>query len=491
MGESERVMSGPFSAGQVSQDIRERAKRKAGGGSSGRGGGTTGQGSTQKVGNEGGEVVAKETPTVAGASTATPSGKKTTSGRKKATTTVAADGKDVKPDPADKDGDTVMTEAQQVHTEGGYVSSDSEEDDEKGVRRRNVDEMVVIDLTADEDGLQDESLGMQPVRLRRDAHKERTLGLNADNVDAGAALGNHEVGEAGAGTKSISERRKGKQRARDVEFVSESHHFNATTYSSSESETDQPIKSEPIEDEDERAGSPEPVSADNTQAKEPPSSPESKRKTKEILKKSRTASFTPAERPTYQTQEEVDEWDRHQRDLRTLSRELGPQNHAVTEAQPQGFDKRADMVYLFQFPPVLPDLQPIVVKPDPDDPPPDPDTDAMEVEPTANSKANPVTIPDTTAYRHPTLPSGIVGKMRVHASGKVTLDWGGTPLVVGMGTEATFLQDVMVIETPEVKKEDGGGMDVDGEEKKQGKAMGMGQVKGKFVVTPDWGEIMG
>ena len=85
---------------------------------------------------------------------------------------------------------------------------------------------------------------------------------------------------------------------------------------------------------------------------------------------------------------------------------------------------------------------------------------------------------------------------------------------LGMGTDVQFLQDVLMArfyEPPEekledlvgtsgkgkgVKKEgqgDGGGADADGEEDKGpgGEVMGLGQVRGKFVVTPDWGEIVG
>lgn len=83
---------------------------------------------------------------------------------------------------------------------------------------------------------------------------------------------------------------------------------------------------------------------------------------------------------------------------------------------------------------------------------------------------------------------------------------------VGMGTDVKFLQDVMMArfyDNGEAKLEDiagtkkamervkkeredrernGGG---EGEEGPGGEVMGLGQVRGKFVVTPDWEEIVG
>lgn len=88
------------------------------------------------------------------------------------------------------------------------------------------------------------------------------------------------------------------------------------------------------------------------------------------------------------------------------------------------------------------------------------------------------------------LPGGLVGKLNVHASGKITLDWGGTDMEVRLGTEVDFLQDAVLLQT---KKDDstngtpaGGGNDG---EQGDGKAYALGQVKGKMVVIPDWGKL--
>ena len=388
-------------------------------------------------------------------------------------------------------GDVEMMSRGVKTEDGGYISSDEDEMDVKGMGRLNVDDLGVIDLTQ-EDEEADPTRSFAPVRLKREAHKDRTLGLNADGATTqDPSIASNDLGDPGG------EKRKGKQRAKDVEVTGESEKFQGTYSSSSENEQDPTIKAEPT-DEDERAGTPEPVQRDPMLTQEMPSSPESKRKAKEKIKSNTLAGSAP-ERPVHQTQEEVDEWERHQSDLQLLYSELGtltlpPQpdrdgDAAMVDAQQQQLDKKADKVYLFQFPPVLPDLLPIAVKPDPEAPPPA-DGQAMDVDKQPNNSSNPVTVSDDTSGqpRPPKLPSGAVGKLKIHKSGKATLDWGGTSLCVGMGAEASFLQDVLVASLPEHKVAANGGDG--GGEVESGVAMAMGQVKGKFIVTPDWEEIL-
>ncbi|KAH0842954.1 hypothetical protein AYO21_03331 [Fonsecaea monophora] len=112
-----------------------------------------------------------------------------------------------------------------------------------------------------------------------------------------------------------------------------------------------------------------------------------------------------------------------------------------------------------------------------------------------------------TAAEPTRLPAGIVGKLRVHKSGKVTLDWGGTDMEVRYGSEVSFLQDVVLVE-PRPKQEDagdggdghenGGGIGgssgdedhnkAEDEEKKdiRGTVYALGPVRRKMVLIPDW-----
>ncbi|GAB1743732.1 hypothetical protein NU219Hw_g654t1 [Hortaea werneckii] len=482
VGESERqskpdaVASGPFSSGQVNQmDLgKRRAVGSSAGGSGGfgfGGGGGGWSGGGRSGGGGGGS-----------------------GGR-------SFGGSGVKMEPGS--GEVELMPSVKVE-EGEYISSD-EDEAEQGMGRLNIDELGVIDLTAEEE--EDPSRGFAPVRLKREEHKERTVGVNVDEAEK-------DDEKEKQGKEKASEKRKGKQKQRpkDVEITGESEKYHGA-YSSSE---DEPvIKAEPTEDDERPDAPPAQVAENESHPQEPPSSPETKRKAKEKIKTGSRSAKAPT-RPAYQTQEEIDEWNRQQDDLRILHSELGtlalPPPPAPTDRdgdaamtdnqQPAVEDKRADKVYLFQFPPVVPDLTPIQVKPDPEAAPSGAaEGDTMDVDTTTSSNAQgpsqikkdpaPQIVSDTSTPRPPHLASGAVGKLRIHRSGKATLDWGGTALSVAMGTEASFLQDVVIASLPEHKGEvNGEGNGGGGVNEETGVAMAMGQVKGKFVVTPDWGEIL-
>ncbi|KAL2426245.1 hypothetical protein ABEF95_002956 [Exophiala dermatitidis] len=112
-----------------------------------------------------------------------------------------------------------------------------------------------------------------------------------------------------------------------------------------------------------------------------------------------------------------------------------------------------------------------------------------------------------TASEPTRLPSGLVGKLRVHKSGKVSLDWGGTDMEVRYGAEVDFLQDVVMV-TPPIKTEegdenetqtqipdmlnpdqDGNGTTAKDKDKGLGKAYALGQVRRKMVLIPDWEKL--
>lgn len=444
MGESERkvpdqpVMSGPFSLGQVSSDS-SAARRSAPGWAarSGGGGGGGGSGGGGYGGGGGG-------------------GFKQEGSRGTISDVMMADGANIKTE------------------DGGYISSDDDEEEEnKGMHKRNVDELTMVDLTGPD--------SIAPVRVQRVEHKERTIGLNADGVTT--KDGSATKAQATDGPESLPDgKRKGKQRAKDVEVTGEQHKYKGTYSESSSEQGDEPqIKEEPMDDT--RPTTPEPPAHDAANVPDvllesPVSSPETRRKKKDQIK-------TFGERPDFQTNEEQTEWELHQKDLRILHHELGrlstkdQEGDAAmqgAEAQPQEDDPRADKVYLFQFPPVLPDLLHKTIKPDPEAP-----EEGPSAAPPANASNQLQSAePESSGNTH-TFNPGRVGKMRIHKSGRATLDWGGTPLEMGMGTEASFLQDVIIANFN--KNEEG--------KVESGTAMGMGQVKGKFVVTPNWDEILG
>lgn len=390
--------------------------------------------------------------------------------------------------------------------DGLYISSD--EDENEGVKR-DIDQMQVIDLTGDNPPELENPF--VPVRLSRVPHKERAVGLQAeDSPDSSDAA------------DAISDKRRGKQRARDVEVTGTAAvPKRPTTYSSSDTEGEPQVKREPLDEEQTRPSAPEVGDLQSGVAitsplDDMPSSPESKRKAKERIKATADATDVDGnesdiERPPephFQTQAEKDEWVRHYDDKQNIRHELGrlvPQDAPQPDAEgdsvmgeENGHLKRAqerqrlreEHVYLFQFPPILPDLKAISIKDETEAARPAGDAgDSMDVD---HDNAHDPNTADTAKSALSTssglsLPSGQVGKLRVHASGKTTLDWGGTSLVLGLGAEATFLQNVLIATVPETKPKEG---DKPPDQQEDGIGMGMGIIRAKFVLTPDWDEIL-
>jgi DNA-directed RNA polymerase III subunit RPC4 len=137
-------------------------------------------------------------------------------------------------------------------------------------------------------------------------------------------------------------------------------------------------------------------------------------------------------------------------------------------------------LYLFQFPPLTPVLvdptEEIEVKQEPE-------TEFQPVQ-SASEKIGSAAVKKEEGVEERTkrksdvmtadnmqLPSGLAGTLRVHKSGKVTLDWGGTDLEVRYGTEVDFLQDVVMADETEQA------------------AWAVGQVEKKMVCIPNWQKL--
>ncbi|RMD44974.1 hypothetical protein DV735_g56, partial [Chaetothyriales sp. CBS 134920] len=222
--------------------------------------------------------------------------------------------------------------------------------------------------------------------------------------------------------------------------------------------------------------------------KEQPSSPESKRKT---IKKPITK--TKEVKPAYETSEERTERLRMASDVDLLRHTFAPADADGALSQDQ--DLQDGKLFLLQFPPLTPML---VHRTGDDD-----DTDGIAdvqikqeggggvgVKPpptTADSKSKGPAMkkdPDAAAPSKDThdhngvltacspleqLPSGLVGKLNVHASGRITLDWAGTDMEVQLGTDVAFLQDAP--------------------EQERSKAYALGQLDARMVVLPDWTKL--
>ncbi|EME48015.1 hypothetical protein DOTSEDRAFT_69821 [Dothistroma septosporum NZE10] len=469
----EPVPSGPFSGGQAAHDAASRKYGSSGGG----GGGGSGP--------------------VSGGGGGGPGNRSGYSGGGRSGGGGGGGGSGIK----SESGVDSITGGMRIKAEdGGYISSDDDDADAKQQGpKANIDRLQVIDLEE-----QESQNAMVPVRLSRVPHKDRTIGLSAE--DEGLFDSSDQADGA-------NDKKKGKQRVKDVVVTGSTRKSKRpTAYSSSDTDGETQIKEEPADDEVQtRPATPEPVLSNEPIAQRPMSSPESRRKAKDRLKASADAThqddeyFVSAPAPRFQTQAEKDEWERLQDDMRQLRKELGalvppsalnppvaPGDTAMPESTPalekakQIQAEREQHVYLFQFPPVLPSLKPVLVKTDPETTEDaHPGGGPMEVDQEPEEITD-----DDPAYAQPKLPSGSVGKLRIHKSGKATLDWGGTPLVVAKGADATFLQNVMIGELPDVKPpRDAKDPPVD-TRNLSARGLGMGQIRGKFVVTPDWVEIL-
>ena len=173
-----------------------------------------------------------------------------------------------------------------------------------------------------------------------------------------------------------------------------------------------------------------------------------------------------------------------------------PEGSLPTEAIPAPPPPRnaetENQIFFFQFPTLLPQLTsapavkpeptPTITPTDPDAPPP-PQKKPLSKKALYKSQLAALTDPP---------PSGLVGKMRVHKSGRISMLWGDPAddghfvMEVNRGAQVEFLQEMVVM------KEESPFGDEDKDEKgnRKGVAYSLGQVKGKYVVSPDFDRLI-
>lgn len=245
-------------------------------------------------------------------------------------------------------------------------------------------------------------------------------------------------------------------------------------------------------DEDPTAG------ASTLLRRDQPSGPEL---VKRVIKKSDSSSKTKDTRLLTETIEEKAERLRLREDTQNLTNAFLQKSDSdeTVDSKEEETVFGHDRMFLFQFPPLVPqlldpqvpDIAPQIEVP----------TDTVQVkaeesgEPQAeSSKANaepPAAVqPTATVFTAETahtqrFPSGYVGKLNIHKSGKVTIDWGGTDMEVRYGTDVNFLQDVIRVDTPKKESTENDEVPV----AKTGKAYALGQAKRKMVLVPDWSKL--
>jgi DNA-directed RNA polymerase III subunit RPC4 len=382
--------------------------------------------------------------------------------------------------------------------DGGSVSSDSEDD--VNLPRKDID---LIEISSDEEENKGTSAPTQrasrtalPVRIGRKEHQERTFGINTEASSETSAKILEQAESSGqslAAAASDQASRKSKAKSKDVEITGSRKQFKGVWHDSEDS--DVAVKTEPTSDDEnmadaQRVGLPDAPA--QPAEKQEPQSPDAERKPK--IKRKSIAE------PILQTDEDRAEWMRFQSNLRHIRAELGPEETPqpdgsgdVAMADAGSVEKkptvRDNNVYLFQIPPLMPEVEPPSVKKEPSDalpvPPPVQGAGAGASKVDAKIKVEEGSFSDPAAKTKEGVRfgSGLVGKLRVHASGRTTLDWGGTSFELTPGNKVNFLQEVASIE---VRPENQRAAPEDA-----GDAISLGRVKGKFVVVPNWDEMLG
>ncbi|OJD21982.1 hypothetical protein ACJ73_06674 [Blastomyces percursus] len=366
--------------------------------------------------------------------------------------------------------------------------------------------------------------GLRPVRVERQEHQERSIGIDTD-----ASL-----------ERSVELRRQAKAKAKEKQGGDESlfvQDSEEEVDGSSESESDEvvevttervignksyggiQIKEEPTDDGDVLMTDFIPQAMDDSPATPDagpttPAVPKPKTKTKRVIIQD--------PRSKLQTEEERQEYDRHEEDIEHIKQALGTitthdkpaegaegaEQEDETKAVEAPRDERSGRLFLIQFPPMTPNLIPPPLAADEMDqevvetgahaPTQQPSNPAIKREPTDElTVPRPTVTSDRNAASsrlitatHSTLPPGRVGKLNIHRSGRATIDWGGISFELTKGSDVEFLQDAIVASEDKPQTTEAGEAQpkVESEEKR---VWAMSQVSGKFVVTPDWGALLG
>ena len=491
-GAGENVASGPFSAGTVSADI---GKRKRGGSIAG--GRQLGSRSERLPSDRQG---AEGDVEGSGASGGAGQGPNSASKSKPATgatarTRAARIKKEGQPK-VEGDGDIAILGLSDVKAEdrdGGYISPDPDTEDEG--RRMNVEQIQHIDLTGDDDESEVVSQGAKngrplplsrpPVRLPRRDYAALELATKRESSPTGATQdGSAEVVQRDSNGDVGGEdppRRRRNAKGKDVEFIRGERRWQGV-YQDDE-DTEMSIKQEPSDDII-AVDSVPPQTDDGETLKEPPSSPEKKKKDGKDMEKAKVQGSN----SSFHTTQDKHELERQQQDIQLLLQELG---QAAIVDQSAASEVRDGRVYIFQLPPVVPDLvrSAAAIKQEQEQQA-STGQDATEGPPViSRPDKKPVKIEDkdTTAKQlqdlnRPSLSSGKAGKLRVHESGRTTLNWGGMSMELSMGSQQGCIEEVLMVKGLNEEESEPG--------RSEKESFGLGVVRGKFVLTPDWEEIV-
>ncbi|KAL6709066.1 hypothetical protein ACN47E_001882 [Coniothyrium glycines] len=389
-------------------------------------------------------------------------------------------------------------EASSKREDGGYVSSSDEEED-KAFPRKDID---TIELSSDEDDGKDSVVPVQrhratlPVRIGRKEHQERAFGINTDTSAETSTKTSEQAVSAGQKLASAAPEptsRKSKSKPKDMEITGERKPFRGVWQDADDAGIT--VKTEIISDDENMDDAEQLGIASSAAVQVRLQDAASRDAERKVKVKGKTIS-----EPILQTEEDRAEWARFQTNMQHIRAELGPEENTAIDASgdaPMAESSsnvrkptvRDNNVYLFQIPPLMPELLPPAIKNEPLDghlsaPPAAPvSTQAPKSDSKVKLEEGGFSDPNAKPKEGPRFASGMVGKLRVRQSGRTTLDWGGTSYELTPGNRASFLQEVVSINiVPERNR-------IAPEE--AGDAISFGRVKGKFVVVPDWTTMLG
>lgn len=354
--------------------------------------------------------------------------------------------------------------------------------------------------------------GLKPIRLDRKEHKERGTVVNTEPTIKADPEEDDDadvmVIDEGRSSKAPKRERRDTQE-NDVKIKSEPGTVPMMSYTREPTASSPPPSDfkVPID-----VGSDDPTT-ESEAIKAQPTSPGTERKVNP-----RRLSKKKDKMPVIQTEEDRSEWVRHLEDMDILRRELGGMA-ANLQSQDKGKDVEGDVdmeegttqespkeemedgrVYLFQFPPVLPKLYNHQTSSNPNYIMDDPGVEMMipldlTKDDKPEIKAEAIEIkqeePDEDELRRQkerdklVVEEGAMGKLVLRESGEVELVWGGTNMKVGRGIETSFFSAGAVVDGMDAWKRDEQGNDIPAINGRA-KTMAMGEIMGKFVVTPDF-----
>lgn len=335
------------------------------------------------------------------------------------------------------------------------------------------------------------SRGLRPVRVERHEHEDRVVSVNMES----------------SSSKSAELRRKPKEAeaAQDNAFSVEDNGDDVVV-------DGVPVKEEPVDEQVLPDAEPQDDGLLPAQKVRVRRKLSGKKAAEQGLPEPERELETARDpRELLRTKEEIEEYDRHQKDLelvRNLFFEPAERDKPATAAE-EGIEGEGDtqleseklpnnnlagQLFLMQFPPMTPNLTTpgrdqlpenmaestaTTIKPE------DNEVEILENGSEPTKKRGPPKI--VTAATDWALPAGRVGKFNVHRSGRVTLDWGGISFELDRAAAVDFVQEALIVSSAADEGSTETGIAPAEEEYR---AWSMGKLYGKFTVTPDWDEML-